>query len=146
MASASAHSNGWVYLVTANQYDDRGRLLVKIGLTGRDVQKRNKEHQTGSPGVIETIYQFWTDDMGREEKLLHDLYESKRVRANGEWFALTQDDINTIMSMYPNGFEGEGYTSFAELAEAMLSALKYLLMYPLLIAWDYLKGKFDVLS
>ena len=135
-----------MYLVTADQYDDRGRLLVKIGLTSRDVQKRNKEHQTGSPGVIETIYQFWTDDMRREEKLLHDLYEPKRVRANGEWFALTHDDIDTIMSMYPNGFEGGAYTSFADLAGAMLSALKYLLVYPVLIVWEYVRGKFDVLS
>ena len=63
---------GWVYLITDGTY-------TKIGITKNDVNTRNKQHQTGNPNPIRTVYTFRSRDMYKDETYLHRKYKDKHV-------------------------------------------------------------------
>lgn len=76
----------YVYVIEA-----LGRF--KIGVTG-DIQARIKTIQTTSPGELQLICYFETDDAYELEKELHQKFEKKRIQ--GEWFELTTEDLNYL--------------------------------------------------
>lgn len=81
---------GWVYLVKSGD-------VYKIGMSNGDVKKRIETLQTGSPTPIETVCLLQTNDASGLEAELHEKFKDKRTR--GEWFSLTSDDIDYILSL-----------------------------------------------
>lgn len=68
----------------------------KIGLT-KEPKSRISTLGVQLPFPIEVIHLIKTNDMRGLEKALHNKYADKRV--NGEWFALTDSDVQEICSM-----------------------------------------------
>lgn len=110
--------NGWIYVVTDGE-------AVKIGLTTTSVEKRNKQHQTGNPRPIQTLYKFWVEDVRATEAALHTKFADKRI--SGEWFTLTDADVYEIMKLYPDGVEGQAYMTFTEALSIWWDAVKFLI-------------------
>jgi len=82
---------GYVYLMT-NGSD------YKIGLTSSDPKDRKKQLQTGSSEQINLIAYTICSDMNSLENKLHNKFSSKRRL--GEWFALNDDDLYNIYSIF----------------------------------------------
>jgi len=80
-----------VYLIRA----ENG--LVKIGKT-HDVQARLQALDIGSPVSLELLYVIETQYADEVEQRLHGIYEAKRVK--GEWFALSEQDIQDIIQSH----------------------------------------------
>lgn len=110
---------GWVYLITDGE-------AVKIGLTTGSVDRRNRQHQTGNPRPIETVYQFWAADVNAAEAALHRQYSDKRL--GGEWFSLTDGDIESIIDAHPSGRAGPAYMNLRRRLALLLDALRYLVL------------------
>lgn len=90
---------GYIYLVKAVTPDNH----YKIGLSVNPVTR------IGSMGVklpfpIDTLHTFPTSDMAMAEKSLHNKYQSKRV--DGEWFALSPEDVEDICCIQSMDFTG----------------------------------------
>jgi predicted GIY-YIG superfamily endonuclease len=71
----------------------RNTNLYKIGYSS-SVKDRIKNIKQGSPTEIDVIGYVASEDCYADEKACHELFSKKRTK--GEWFALTNDDINTI--------------------------------------------------
>ena len=67
--------------------------IYKIGYTRRDVKKRIKEFKTGNSTLLEIVYTFESKWSSKIEPLLHKKYE----KIEGEWFKLTNDEINSFI-------------------------------------------------
>ena len=81
---------GYIYLMKAeNGY-------YKIGRS-KDVPARLKQLNREFPIKIEVVHQFWATDYISREKDLHFLFKDQQQE--GEWFALDQGDIETIMEL-----------------------------------------------
>ena len=68
----------------------------KIGRS-KNVPARQKQLNREFPIKIEVIHQFWANDYISREKDLLFLFQDKQQE--GEWFALDQGDIETIMEL-----------------------------------------------
>ena len=79
---------GYVYFLKCNQY-------VKIGRT-KNMKSRMKVYRVESPFNAKLIHSIKTNDCFYLEKYFHKIFNSKRVK--GEWFELTNQDINDILS------------------------------------------------
>lgn len=80
-------SKGFIYLLKA----DNG--FIKIG-KAKALDSRIEQLGIQVPMKTELIYSFKTDDMGGDEKILHDQFAHKRD--HGEWFRLDSEDIKEI--------------------------------------------------
>jgi hypothetical protein len=76
----------YVYLLC-----DPAQDLYKIGKTKNLASKRMKQLQTGNGTELHVVNTFETEFPFRLEQWLHSIFSSKR--AEGEWFALENDDI-----------------------------------------------------
>lgn len=81
---------GYVYL---NQ-DETG--ATKIGWTTKEGTERILGVQTGNPTNIKERGRFNASST-KTEKILHKLFEGKKTREGGEWFWLTEEDIQNIL-------------------------------------------------
>jgi len=81
---------GYVYL---NQ-DETG--ATKIGWTTKTGTERISGIQTGNPTKVTELGRFSASN-SKTEKVLHKLFERKRAREGGEWFWLTEKDIENIL-------------------------------------------------
>jgi len=80
--------SGHVYMIQA----ENG--LIKIGAS-TNVKGRLKAIRTASPVELNLIGNWYQDEVYTAESKLHRKYKEKRVR--GEWFCLTDDDIEEIV-------------------------------------------------
>ena len=83
--------DGYVYLLyspTNNTY--------KIG-KAKQVDGRYGSIAKQSPVEIKLIHQFKSENANKAEKALHNQYSHKRVL--GEWFSLSEQEIETIISI-----------------------------------------------
>lgn len=78
--------SGFVYVLHCNG-------VYKIGLS-KDVSQRITEIQPVMPYPVTVVFVIETIDMRALEIQLHEQYAGKRL--NGEWFALTEQDIENI--------------------------------------------------
>lgn len=83
-----AARRGYVYLLRADKY-------FKLGLSDNP-KARYREIQTLLPFPVSTVHLIATSDMLWVEKYWHDLYDAKRCY--GEWFILSDDDVNHFCS------------------------------------------------
>lgn len=81
---------GYIYLIQSASGH------CKIGLS-KNVEKRFKTLAQTSPVKLELVHSFYADDMTTTEKMLHELFSSKRVK--NEWFELSPDDIEYIKGL-----------------------------------------------
>ena len=89
------YRDGYVYVVKS--LTDRAHY--KIGRT-RDLQRRAKTFNVKLPFDVELICLIKTEDMYKLESELHGKFYRKR--ANGEWFNLTETDLNWLKSFPGN--------------------------------------------
>lgn len=84
---------GYVYIV-------RSLDRYKIGLSSnlRTLKRRLDEMNTLNAYGIEQIMLIQTRRPESVEKKLHTQFNDRRV--NGEWFELTEDDLNSIQTDY----------------------------------------------
>ncbi len=80
---------GYVYLVRAGEYH-------KIGKTSK-VHQRMRDFGLQLPFPFELLHAIPVADMTDAESLLHKRFAAKRL--NGEWFALSTDDVAAICSI-----------------------------------------------
>jgi predicted GIY-YIG superfamily endonuclease len=75
----------YVYLISdANSY------IYKIGIS-KNPEKRLKSLQTGNDKNLKIIHKVLCEHSNKVETALHNQYSFLKV--NGEWFELTQDDV-----------------------------------------------------
>lgn len=82
---------GYVYLAQA-----KGLQRFKIGRSSNPVE-RGAKLKRQSPVPVEVIWASYFDDCRKTEVELHDIFSSKRV--HGEWFELSNEDVNKILTM-----------------------------------------------
>lgn len=75
-----------IYLINQNNTD-----LYKIGITGRDIEKRLKEIQTCNGNEVSVIHLFETKHNRTLESALHRRYYPNQTI--GEWFNLNQTEV-----------------------------------------------------
>ena len=84
---------GWVYVLRERDFlTGQTDRYVKIGLTKNEVELRNKDHQTGNPRHIFTVFEMHAPLMSMMEKHLHHVYSADRI--HGEWFDLDDARVN----------------------------------------------------
>lgn len=81
---------GVVYLMRMGEF-------YKIGFTRISAQARRAIFQSGSPYPIEIVHEIRTAKPEDLERSLHEQFAHKR--RNGEWFALSPDDIEYIKGL-----------------------------------------------
>lgn len=86
------HRERYIYLI-------KGANLTKIGITD-NIKTRIKSFRTASPVPLSVLYCFRSMDALVSEKWLHNKYSNKRH--HGEWFSLTEKDIDEIKLEFPN--------------------------------------------
>ncbi len=113
---SSGDASGMLEMLLANQpeqpgpIDDSGQIYIlkwgsvyKIGRS-KDAEKRfnqikedYKRIQPIMPYAIELIHIIETDNMYESEKIMHKNFENRRI--NGEWFELSELEINEILNI-----------------------------------------------
>ena len=91
-SSKSSSNSGYVYLLKAGPY-------YKIGVS-TNVDKRIEQLSTLPPFDIELVHTIYSVDMYALEQDFHNLYADKRK--NGEWFELTDSDVEFIKGFKDN--------------------------------------------
>ncbi len=86
---AKRNGAGYIYLLKS----ETG--YYKIGYT-KDMHTRMKAFGVHLPFKVELLHTITTDDMYTTEQALHQHFA--HCRANGEWFALTDDEVAWITS------------------------------------------------
>lgn len=91
-----------VYLLYFNEYGASGlgllRSAYKIGLSDR-IRKRWMTLQTGTPIELKPIHVIETNDLDWCESWLHNAMRSRRIYSDHEWFALSIDDIKSLLEI-----------------------------------------------
>ena len=82
---------GYVYVIRCGEY-------YKIGMT-LNLDRRVSQLAIQLPHTPEIICLITTTKAATEEKRLHRLYAAKRL--NGEWFALTEEQVEEIKALIP---------------------------------------------
>jgi hypothetical protein len=82
---------GYVYL----QQDETS--ATKIGWTKNEGFQRKAGNQTGNPTVLTEIGRFMASST-KTETVLHEMFRDKQTRRGGEWFWLTESDIENILN------------------------------------------------
>lgn len=90
-ASKRSATEGYIYLA----YCDTGHY--KIGWSV-DPDKRIKHFDTQMPVEVSMVHSFPTDNVRAAETFLHYLFQDKRI--NGEWFDLSESEIEFICAIY----------------------------------------------
>ena len=91
-AVADEVQTGYVYL-----FHDEHKGAYKIGFhAGSDPYGRRGSLQTGNPDPLLPVGNFRVSSK-KTETVLHQFFAGKRVRSDGEWFALTKEDIANIL-------------------------------------------------
>jgi hypothetical protein len=99
--TSSTKKEDYLYFIQA---DKTG--MVKIGRS-KHPEKRLKQLQTGSSNKLKLIACF--ENSGWREKILHELLEKWKVRANGEWF-----DYECVGSIPTDIYEQINFGAFDE--------------------------------
>ena len=80
--------DGWIYVLKGDRYYKIGQAVC--------IDNRLKQIEPKMPFPTELVHSFEVDDMNITEKELHEHFADKRT--NGEWFALTEDDVEWLRS------------------------------------------------
>ena len=81
-------SNKWI------NNPETQEMPYKIGITRGSVDDRFYGLGLKMPGKFETLFAYKLDDCAKAEQLIHGIF--KNYRLNGEWFNITQKEIELI--------------------------------------------------
>ena len=95
----TAIATGYVYLLKSGPY-------VKIGMTN-NVGKRTATLSAQPPFFTDLLAYFWLLDAHKTEAQLHRQYAGYRV--HGEWFQLSWDQIDAVVTELKHLCVGECY-------------------------------------
>lgn len=84
-------NSGFVYLIQT-----KSRSSTKIGWTNKSAHLRMAGIQTGNHEDL-VPRGFFPASSIKTEKVLHEMFSDKRMRGNGEWFDLNENDIKNIL-------------------------------------------------
>lgn len=84
--ATASHSDGFVYLIKSGRH-------FKIG-KANSIDERHRQLKIQLPQAAEVIHKIKTDDPYGIEAYWHRRFADKRL--NGEWFALSTDDIKAF--------------------------------------------------
>jgi len=84
---------GYVYLMFSNG-------LYKIGISS-DPMRRRKEIERASGRPVQMIAYTWARDAWSRERTLHNHFSG--FRREGEWFALDQEQVDSIVEWFEEG-------------------------------------------
>lgn len=87
----SLDRSGFVYVIYLD--DSSSRRFYKIGMSA-NFSSRFDSHQCSSPFDVCVACAYFVANMRAEEKAIHQMFSSKRIR--GEWFELATNDISII--------------------------------------------------
>lgn len=93
MRRQKQNKNGYVYVLSYNE--DSGLKYYKIGCSLRP-EYRNKRLSSLSAFPTKLIHIIECKNMFKTERYFHNKFANRRL--NGEWFALTNDDLNYLKS------------------------------------------------
>jgi hypothetical protein len=83
--------NGFIYL-----FQTESKEATKIGWTTKPTEMRKSVLQTGNhERIVERGY--FAASGKKTEEVLHKLFADKQIRSGGEWFYLTESDIQNIL-------------------------------------------------
>ena len=91
----------FVYLAKNPAYkDDDGKLLIKIGLTSKDINQRMKDlsKDTGVPKPFECIHLFKCKNAKEVEDELHFIFKDLRYYERREFFAVDPKCVVKVLS------------------------------------------------
>lgn len=88
-------SSGFIYVVTF--LDSASKKHYKIGMA-KHIDQRISSLQTGNPFRLNIDLCFYVKNMAHTEGEIHKNYGCKRI--DGEWFALSDDDVVDIAKRY----------------------------------------------
>jgi hypothetical protein len=88
---------GFVYLIKSG-------IFYKIGKT-RNLEKRSRWMAIHLPEPMVVVHSFPSNDHSRAEKELHDRFSE--LRSNGEWFKLSQLEVEEIITIKEMNFQGD---------------------------------------
>lgn len=77
--------------------------LYKIGLTTTSVDKRVYNLNAMSPVPLKLVHSIASDQVRKAESRIHKRFSDKRT--HGEWFELTQDDLDWLKSLMGYEFD-----------------------------------------
>jgi len=83
--------NKWIHNPETNE------MPYKIGITKTSVADRYYGLGLKMPGKFETLFAYEIDNYAEAEKSIHSIFNKCRI--NGEWFNLSNDDIEFIKSI-----------------------------------------------
>lgn len=83
-----------VYLICA---EINGEKLYKIGYTRREVEQRIRELKTGNAAELFIVESFKSKWGTKIESQIHRRLKHKKI--NGEWFELTDEDVDGFINM-----------------------------------------------
>ena len=90
----------YIYLAKNPAYkDDNGKLLIKIGLTSKDINKRMKDlsKDTGVPKPFECIHLFKCKNALEVESELHFIFDDLRYYEKREFFAVNPKCVLKVL-------------------------------------------------
>lgn len=84
-----------VYLISS---DVNGEKFFKIGYTKRKVSERLKEFKTGNCSDLSIVHVYEANEYAVSiENSFHKYFKSSKIE--GEWFSLTESDVNSFLSL-----------------------------------------------
>jgi hypothetical protein len=88
--------NGIVYIIQAGD-----TKYYKIGITSGSIGKRLDSLQTGNHLKLNIIHTYYSNNINKLEKELHERYSDKR--SIGEWFILEDTILKNLIKELSNG-------------------------------------------
>ena len=86
----------WIYLIKAIDIVENN-VYYKIGISKNHPSKRLKQLQTGNALRLEIVEMFHSKYANLLESSLHRTFSIERIREDGEWFHLTDEQIINFM-------------------------------------------------
>lgn len=89
------NSGGFIYVVTFK--DSANKKFYKIGMA-KNIEQRIQGLQTGNPFKLKIELCFYVESMSKIEREIHSCFNKNRK--SGEWFGLSDKDLEYIVKRY----------------------------------------------
>ena len=91
---------GFIYVIKSGEYHKIGRT-INLERRLRDISST-----VGPIAELALVHSFGVDDTIQAEAELHERFSDKRIRGRGEWFDLSQEDVDYICGIQSQNGSG----------------------------------------